>query len=201
MLDTAGEKTKSQLHCTEQCFSCCPMLRSITNATTLELHDSLKTAIDIGMYVRQGWNGLLIYRVGSGTKYAEISGPGRVGSVARVTLRYQPTIVLCCINRAQILNQKIHYRSTKLGHLCSCLSEILGVSCFYTCKDSQFNKSLASKGRLQQLCWCPLAICVSINLIYQQWWQRKELSFIYNSIINCVIIKSKELWTEQSISP
>ena len=47
--------------------------------------------------------------IGSGTKYAEISGPGRVGSVTLVTLGYRPTIVLCCINRAYILNRKIHY--------------------------------------------------------------------------------------------
>ena len=41
----------------------------------------------------------------------------RVGSVTRVTLRYRPTIVLCCINRTQNLNRKIHYPSIKLGHL------------------------------------------------------------------------------------
>ena len=41
-----------------------------------------------GIGGKQGWNGSLIYRVRSGTKYAEISGPGRVGSVTRVTLRY-----------------------------------------------------------------------------------------------------------------
>ena len=36
--------------------------------------------------------------VGSGTKYTEISGLGRVVSVTHMTLRYRLSIGLCCIN-------------------------------------------------------------------------------------------------------
>ena len=94
---------------------------------------------------QQGWNGSLICRVGSGTKYTEISGPGRVGSVTHETLRYQPNTVLCCINCAQILNRKIYYHSIKLGKL-AVLARSWELSVFYTCKDSQIYKSFARAG-------------------------------------------------------
>ena len=46
------KNTKSKLHCFEQCFFLLPpRLRSIANATNLELFDSLKTAIVIENYV------------------------------------------------------------------------------------------------------------------------------------------------------
>ena len=82
--------------------------------------------------------------IGSGTRYTEISEPGRVGSVARDTqiltcycdLLYKPRLDFKPKNPLSIYQAKSF----------SCHSKILGVSCFHTSKDSQIYKSLARAG-------------------------------------------------------
>ena len=90
----------------------------------------------------QEWNGSLIYRVGSGTKYAEISRPVRVWSVTRDT--QVPTYYCALLNKPCLDFKPKNPLSIYQARSFSCLSEILGVSCFHTCKDSQIYKSLAS---------------------------------------------------------
>ena len=90
--------------------------------------------------INQGWNESLIYRAGYEIYRNFRTRQGRV-SYARDTqvltcycdLLYKPRLDFKPKNPLSI------YQARSF----SCLSEILGVSCFHTCKDSQIYKSLA----------------------------------------------------------
>ena len=98
-----------------------------TLCLTIHIH------VDSNLFAAKVRGGTSLWYIGSGTKYTEISRPGRVGSVTRMTHRYRPTIVLCCINR------KIHYRSIKLGHL-AILARCWELSNFIHAKTVKFIK-------------------------------------------------------------
>ena len=155
----------------------------------------LNSALLKSIHSNQGWNGSLIYRVGY--KICRNFRTGR--SVTCVTLRYRPTIVLCCINRAQILSRKIRSRSIKLGHL-AVLARSSELAVFIhakTVKCIEIQQARAGYSNCVGVYWLsvyqfdlPIVVTNQKIVLYLQQ---------HNKLHN--IIKSKELKTEQSISP